>query len=204
MRLIHQATNHFPFVARALRQCCQSVSLNNILIQDATGVRITRNEAERWMAPNAFAWIQPRVNDGYFIPLAERKSVSRWVSDVRCSKLKQPALLRPRTAMEISHVPVTRGMSRIHSLHRLAGNLPWSAWGNVEQTSCDSPRVATESTPCGYIPYWQSLRTAIQCPALLWLWGLPFSVDEWQFTMTMALRSSVRWDCFMASRLLIE
>ena len=65
-------------------------------------VRITRNEAERWMAPNAFAWIQPRVDDGYFIPLAERKSVSQWVSDVRRSKLKQPALLRPRSAMEFA------------------------------------------------------------------------------------------------------
>ena len=67
IRLVQRATNRFPFVAHALRQCCQSVSSNNILVQKQPRFQLPET---RWKPSSAlpFEWIEPRVNDGYFIP----------------------------------------------------------------------------------------------------------------------------------------
>jgi hypothetical protein len=81
--------------------------------------------------------------------------------------------------------------------------------GVVEPTSCDcvrgalaargaTSRLHLDTSRAGK----QTLRTAIQCPALFWVWRLSSSLDEREFTMTMVLRvcaaGIVSWhlDCF--------
>lgn len=184
IRLIQRSRNRFPYVAHAMGQSRQFVSLNTILVLEQPGFQLPET---RWELSSAlpFGPIQPRVNDGCFIPLAERKSGSPICLRRLLLKTETVGVVKTENSNGNPHVPVQLASIRVKELSN-----------RRRVTRCASQRV-------------DSVQTELQAPhsmsSLFWVWGLPFSVDGWKIhndegTKTIR-RCDPSWqlDCFWMS-----